>query len=89
MSDIVPIESVLANPPAVAALPLLVRAKQLAVLLGVSVRTIHTWDAAGRLPAPIRIGGSVSWRRDEIDDWLHAGCPSRAEWSARSGKWKK
>jgi predicted DNA-binding transcriptional regulator AlpA len=38
-------------------------------------------DAAGRLPAPVRIGGSVRWRLDEIRAWLDAGAPDRATWA--------
>jgi predicted DNA-binding transcriptional regulator AlpA len=37
-------------------------------------------DAAGRLPAPLRIGGSVRWRAEEIRDWLDAGAPDRETW---------
>jgi predicted DNA-binding transcriptional regulator AlpA len=42
-----------------------------------------TWDrlaAAGRTPAPIRLGGSVGWSRRELTLWIDHGCPSRAEW---------
>jgi len=66
------------SPPAAA--PLLVDARRLAVLLSAGVRTLRTWDAAGRLPAPLRIGGRVVWRLDEIRDWLDAGAPDRDEW---------
>ena len=63
--------------------PLTVDAKQLAGLLGQSLRTIRTWDASGRLPQPLRIGGRVVWRLEEIRAWLEAGAPLRAEWNAR------
>jgi len=43
---------------------------------------VRTWDAAGKLPAPIRIGGRVVWRLDEIRDWLNAGAPDRETWTA-------
>lgn len=46
--------------------PLTVDAKRLAMLLGQSLRTIRTWDAAGKLPQPLRIGGRVVWRLEEI-----------------------
>lgn len=62
--------------------PLVVNAILLAKLLGKSVRTIRTLDAAGKLPVPLRIGGVV-WRLAEIKEWLAAGAPSRAEWVAR------
>jgi predicted DNA-binding transcriptional regulator AlpA len=59
-------------------------AKALAVLLGgVGLRSIRTWDAAGKLPRPIKVGGRVMWRLDEIRRWLAAGAPARAEWEVR------
>ena len=57
--------------------PLVVDAKRLAKLLCSGVRTVRTWDAAGKLPAPLRIGGRVLWRVDVIRAWLAAGAPSR------------
>ncbi len=62
---------------------LVVDARRLAKLLNSSVRTIRTWDAAGKLPVPLRIGGSVLWRVEEINAWLTAGAPNRAQWIAR------
>jgi predicted DNA-binding transcriptional regulator AlpA len=61
---------------------LAVDAKRLARMLCCGVRTIRSWDAAGRLPSPIRIGGRVVWRLDEIRAWLRAGAPNRSEWNA-------
>ena len=62
--------------------PLVVDAKRFADLLGAGVRSIRTWDAAGKIPAPIRIGGRVVWRVREIRSWLAAGAPNRDEWEA-------
>ena len=63
--------------------PLIVDAKRLAGLLGQSLRTIRTWDAAGKLPQPLRIGGRVVWRLAEIRAWLEAGAPNRTTWMAQ------
>ena len=63
--------------------PLVVAARRLARLLDCGVRTLRTWDSAGKLPAPLRIGGRVVWRVAEIDDWLAAGAPTREVWEAR------
>lgn len=63
--------------------PLVVDARRLAKLLSAGIRTVRTWDAAGKLPAPIRISGRVLWRVDEIRAWLAAGAPDRATWEAR------
>ncbi len=65
-----------------AAAPLVVDARRLAALLCAGVRTVRTWDAAGKLPAPVRIGGRVVWRTDEIRAWLAAGAPDRETWAA-------
>ena len=62
------------------AAPLAVDAKRVADLLGCSKRHIRRMNAAGKLPAPKRIGGCVRWSVSEIEAWLEAGCPDRAMW---------
>jgi len=62
---------------------LLVSAKQAAAMCGKSLRTWRTWDAAGWIPRPVRIGRSTLWRANELREWVAAGCPRRAEWEAR------
>jgi len=62
---------------------LLVTAKQAASTCGKSLRTWRTWDAAGLIPRPVRIGRSTLWRVDELREWVAAGCPCRQEWEAR------
>lgn len=62
---------------------LLVTAKQAAPMCGRSLRTWRTWDAAGLIPRPVRIGRSTLWRVDELREWVAAGCPCRQEWEAR------
>ena len=69
--------------------PLVVDARRLAKLLCAGIRTVRTWDAAGKLPKPIRIGGRVVWREDEIRAWLAAGAPNRDEWEARKAASRK
>lgn len=69
--------------PAAEPAPLVADAKALAKLLGLGVRTVRAHDAAGKLPAPVRIGGRVVWILAEINDWLAAGAPDRATWAAR------
>ena len=66
-----------------ATMPLTVDAAALAPMLSIGLRTLRTWDAAGRLPRPVRVGGKVLWQLSEIRDWLEAGAPNRAEWEAR------
>lgn len=60
--------------------PLLLSAKAAAALCGKSLRTWRTWDAAGMIPRPVRIGRSTLWRADELRAWIAAGCPRRDEW---------
>jgi predicted DNA-binding transcriptional regulator AlpA len=63
--------------------PLLLTARQAASMCGKSLRTWRTWDAAGWIPRPVRIGRSTLWRADELREWVAAGCPRRAEWDVR------
>jgi predicted DNA-binding transcriptional regulator AlpA len=62
---------------------LLFRARVAARICGKALRTWRTWDAAGRIPRPIRIGRSTLWRAEELRAWVAAGCPCRREWEAR------
>lgn len=56
--------------------PLLLSANQVAEMLNISIRTLWRLRAAGKLPAPVRLGGSVRWRIDAIQAWIEAGCPA-------------
>jgi len=58
-------------------------------MLCAGIRTVRTWDASGKLPKPVRIGGRVVWRTDEIRAWLTAGAPSRVDWEARKALSRK
>ena len=61
---------------------LLLKAPAAAVLCSVSLRTWRAWDAAGRIPLPVRVGRSTFWRADELRAWVAAGCPDRETWHA-------
>ena len=64
-------------------IPLAVDAKQLASMLGVSLRAIRALDASGKLPRPVTIGmRSIRWPVSEIEGWLKAGAPDRSVWEA-------
>lgn len=71
------------NPDVLPIRPLVVDAKLLAPLLSCGVRTVRTLDASGKLPKPLRIGGSVVWLLADICDWLEAGAPDRETWESR------
>ena len=55
--------------------PLLVSAGNLAEMLQVSKRTLWRLLSAGQLPPPVRVGGSVRWRFQEVQNWINRGCP--------------
>jgi predicted DNA-binding transcriptional regulator AlpA len=45
--------------------------------LGVgSTRHVFRLAESERMPAPVKIGALVRWRRQEIIDWISAGCPA-------------
>lgn len=65
-----------AQTPPVAHEPLLIPVEQVAEMLNLSTRTVWRMLAAGRIPEPVRIGGSVRWHLDRVRQWVDAGCPA-------------
>ena len=63
--------------------PILVTARQAAAMCGKSLRTWRSWDSAGWVPRPVRIGRSTLWRMDELREWAAKGCPRREPEEAR------
>jgi excisionase family DNA binding protein len=63
-------------PPDLAALVALLDVRAVATLLDCSPRHVYRLADAGRMPAPVRIGALVRWRRQDIDRWLADGCPA-------------
>lgn len=55
--------------------PLLLTAEEFAEMMQVSTRTLWRLRSAGLVPAPIRIGGTVRWNRDQVVGWIAEGCP--------------
>jgi len=60
----------------------LLTAKDLGVLLNLSKRQIFRLNSCGKLPAPVRIGGSVRWSNSTIQSWIDMGCPDRQTFEA-------
>jgi len=58
----------------------LLTAKQLGARLSLSKRQVFRLNSCGKIPAPIRIGGSVRWAESSIAQWLKAGAPDRKTW---------
>ena len=57
-----------------------VDAEGAAVMFSVSKRLWGKLKAAGKVPAPFRLGKRVLWRVAELQAWCDARCPSRATW---------
>jgi predicted DNA-binding transcriptional regulator AlpA len=47
-----------------------VNARRVASILGVSVRTLSRWDAAGTGPPKIKVGRKVLFDLLKLSDWL-------------------
>ena len=63
--------------------PVMITARQLAVLLQVSTRQVWRMLSAGRVPTPIRVGGIVRWRMAEVENWIAEGCPAQSRMKER------
>ena len=63
-----------ALPPSDASATLL-NVQAVAAMLDCSVRHVYRMSDSCRLPAPVRIGTLIRWRRDVLIAWLDAGCP--------------
>jgi len=63
----------------------LLTAKQLGSLLSLSKRQIFRLNSCGKIPAPIRIGGSVRWAESTITKWLALGAPDRRTFDTMQG----
>lgn len=53
----------------------LLSADEAAAMAGVARRSWWRYVSAGKAPAPVRLGGSVRWRKTELLSWIEAGCP--------------
>jgi len=60
----------------------LLSAKELAKVLSLSKRQIFRLNSCHKIPAPIRIGGSIRWVEQEISAWINSNpsCPDRETW---------
>jgi prophage regulatory protein len=60
----------------------LLTAKTLGQMLSLSKRQIFRLNSCGKIPSPIKIGGSVRWSAEEILAWLAASAPDRRTWES-------
>ena len=61
---------------------LAISAKEYGQLISLSKKQIFRLNSCCKIPAPIKIGGSLRWSAQEIVDWLAAGAPDRQTWEA-------
>jgi predicted DNA-binding transcriptional regulator AlpA len=54
---------------------MLIKAPEFAKMLDMSERTLWRLLSKGELPPPVRLGGSVRWRFEEVRLWIDRGCP--------------
>lgn len=60
----------------------LLDAKTFGQRLSLSKRQIFRLNSCGKIPAPLKISGSVRWVEAEIRAWIMASCPDRKTWIA-------
>lgn len=63
----------------------LLTAKSVGEILSLSKRQIFRLKSSGRIPAPVRIGGSVRWKQTDIESWIALGCPDRKMFEVMEG----
>lgn len=57
-------------------LPAMLDVQDMATMLGCSTRHVYRLSGSGALPQPVRLRNLVRWPKQQIDDWISAGCPS-------------
>jgi predicted DNA-binding transcriptional regulator AlpA len=62
---------------------LLVNTVEAAKITGISVASWHRLKAAGKTPGPVRLGGRVLYRVEDLRFWVAIGCPDRKVFEAR------
>jgi predicted DNA-binding transcriptional regulator AlpA len=57
-------------------MPALLDVHATARILSMSARNLYRLVDAGKMPRPLKIGGKNLWRRDVLERWIAADCPS-------------
>ncbi len=52
----------------------LLKDREVARLLKVCSRQVRLLAKRGHLPKPVRLGRSIRWRKDDIDQFIKDGC---------------
>lgn len=53
----------------------MLKSKDVAQLLNISLRTLRRMQSACAMPPPIRLGRILLWKLTDIMLWIEAGCP--------------
>lgn len=53
---------------------------------GCSTRHVRRLADAGKMPAPLKLGTLLRWRRDEILAWIATGCEPVRRVSGKGGR---
>jgi len=67
----------------------LLSAKELGKVLSLSKRQVFRLNSCGKIPAPLRIGGSVRWSEQTIRTWMSYGTPDRKTFEAMQAAHKR
>ena len=54
-------------------------------MLSLSKRQIFRLNSSGKIPTPVKIGGSTRWMESQLSAWLQAGAPDRVTWNLIRG----
>lgn len=57
-------------------------AEEVADALGISRAHVFKLHSSGRLPRPVKLGRTVRWPRQDLEEWLAAGAPPRDRWES-------
>jgi hypothetical protein len=68
--------------PAAAIEPFLVPTPEACRLCAISEAGWHRLKSAARTPAPVRLGGKVLYRTEDLRLWVALGCPDRKTFEA-------
>ncbi len=64
----------------------LMNAAAVGEMLCLSKRQVFRLRSYGKLPRPIKIGGSIRWRSSDIELWLDMDCPDQKTFELRKGE---
>lgn len=58
----------------------LLDSRAVALLCGLSPRSIYRLSGSDKMPRPLKLGSSTRWDRKAIEDWIAGGClPCRGD----------